>query len=85
MLRVFGQHPKPGSLAWDDTQPISAEIFGLERSKQHARSLAETQIVTDHPLRVYSIIDRLNDNAAALLVAYRELCAAVTDGKTVMT
>ncbi len=83
MLRVIGQRIRHKSPAWDDTQPISAEIFGLERSKQHARSLAETQIVTDHPPRVYSIIDRLNDNAAALLVAYRELCAAVAEGKTV--
>ena len=83
MLRVIGQRIRHKSPAWDDTQPISAEIFGLERSKQHARSLAESQIVTDHPPRVYSIIDRLNDNAAALLVAYRELCAAVAEGKTV--
>ena len=83
MLRVIGQRIRHKSPAWDDTQPISAEIFGLERSKQHARSLAESQIVTDHPPRVYSIIDRLNDNAAALLVAYRELCAAVSEGKTV--
>ena len=83
MLRVIGQRIKHNRSAWDDTLPISAEIFGLERSKQHARSLAESQIVTDHPPRVYSIIDRLNDNAATLLVAYRELCAAVAEGKTV--
>ena len=83
MLRVIGNRIKHNPSVWDDTQPISAEIFGLERSKQHARSLAETQIVTDHPPRVYSIIDRLNDNAAALLLAYRELCAAVAEGKTV--
>ncbi len=83
MLRVIGQRIRHKSPAWDDTQPISAEIFGLERSKQHARSLAESQIVTDHPPPVYSIIDRLSDNAAALLAAYRELCAAVAEGKTV--
>jgi cyclic beta-1,2-glucan synthetase len=83
MLRVIGQAIRNKSPAWDDTQPISAEIFGLERSKQHARSLAESQVVTDHPPQVYSIIDRLNDNAAALLAAYRELCAAVAEGKTV--
>jgi cyclic beta-1,2-glucan synthetase len=83
MLRVIAQRIRHESTAWDDTQPISAEIFGLERSKQHARSLAETQITTDHPPRVYSIIDRLNDNATVLLAAYRELCAAVAEGKTV--
>ncbi len=83
MLRAIGQRVLHKSTAWDDTQPISAEIFGLERSKQHARSLAESQIVSDHPPRVYSIIDRLRDNASALLAAYRELCGAVAEGKTV--
>ena len=83
MLRQIGKRIGQNPSAWDDTQPISAEIFGLERSKQHARSLAESQLITDHPPRVYSIIDRLNDNAAALLAAYREICAAIAEGKTI--
>ena len=83
MPHLIGIRNKNKTPAWDDTQLISAEIFGPERSKQHARSLAETQLVTDHPVRVHSIIDRLNNNAAALLVAYREICAAVAEGKTV--
>ncbi|MGB8313166.1 MAG: glucoamylase family protein, partial [Aestuariivirga sp.] len=83
MLRLIGINDKHRLSTWNDAQPISAEIFGPERSKQHARSLAETQTVTDHPVRVYSIIDRLNNNSAALLLAYREICAAVAAGKTV--
>ena len=83
MLRMIGNRLRHIPSAWDDTQPISAEIFGLERSKQHARSLAESQITTDHPPRVYSIIDRLDDNATVLLAAYREICTALAAGNSI--
>ena len=83
MLRMIGNRLRHTPSAWDDTQPISAEIFGLERSKQHARSLAESQITTDHPPRVYSIIDRLDDNATVLLAAYREICTALAAGNSI--
>ena len=83
MLRMIGNRLKHSPSAWDDVQPISAEIFGLERSKQHARSLAESQITTDRPLPVYSIINRLDDNATALLAAYRDICAAIAAGSTI--
>ena len=69
--------------AWDDALPISAEIFGPERFKQHARSLAESQTVSDRPPAVTSIVERLGENAQALLSAYREICAAVAEGKPV--
>ena len=68
---------------WDDGQPIIAEIFGPERSRQHARTLAESQTTTDHPQPVHSIINRLNDNAAELLKCVREITAAIGDGKPV--
>ena len=68
---------------WDETNTIGAEIFGVERSRQHARSLAESQTATDHPKPVYSIIARLDDNGSALLVAYRDICSAVADGKAI--
>ncbi len=68
---------------WDEQNTIVAEIFGVERSKQHAHSLAESQTVTDQPPPVYSIIARLDDNAAALLDAYRSICAAFADSKSI--
>ena len=71
------------SKQWDDLQPISAEIFGIERLRQHAQSLAQSQLVTDKPPQVYSIIDRLRDNAAALNIAGTEIRSAVNLGKTV--
>lgn len=61
---------------WDDLQPISAEIFGAERLRQHAHSLAESQPVTTRPVAVYSIINRLDDNAVALSNADSELSKA---------
>ncbi len=80
LLRRFTEN---NTSSWTDNQTISAEIFGLERSKQHARSLAESQVVTENPPKIYSIIDRLGDNADALLEAYREICVAVAEGKSV--
>ena len=35
--RLMRKDPPP----WNDIQPISAEIFGLERLKQHARGGAD--------------------------------------------
>ncbi len=64
-------------------KPISAEIFGLERLFQHARSLAESQEVTDPPLYGDRIIDRWRENAAALNIADSEICSAVAVGKSI--
>ena len=74
---------KKNTQQWDDLAPISAEIFGVERLRQHARSLAESQQVTNHPPNVYSIIDRLRDNAVALNVADNEISDAVASGKSI--
>ncbi len=62
---------------------ISAEIFGRERFNQHAHSLAETQTVTDDPVSVYSFIDRLDENSAALRRNYEDVLGAVEAGKSV--
>ncbi len=80
--KLLQQIDRP-KIGWDDSQPISSEIFGPERSKQHARTLAESQTVTDHPQRVHSIINRLNDNAAELVKCVREITAAIGEGKPV--
>ncbi len=69
--------------SWDDSQPVSAELFGAERARQHARSLAASQAITLRPLRVHSVIDRLKDNAGALLQSYKEVSEAIAQGKTV--
>ncbi len=83
MLQKLLQLIERPTARWDDNQPISAEIFGPERSKQHARTLAESQTVSAHPQRVHSIINRLNDNAAELLKCFQEITKAIVDGKPV--
>ena len=83
VLQIVSSFGKGNSKQWDDLQPISAEIFGIERLRQHAQSLAQSQLVTDKPPQVYSIIDRLRDNASALNIADAEIRRAVTLGKTV--
>jgi cyclic beta-1,2-glucan synthetase len=67
---------------WDD-QPITAEIFGIERARQHARTLAAAQATTASPPRVRSIVSRLEENAKVLQAAYLEMTAYVASGKTV--
>ncbi len=83
MPKLFGNSAKLRTSPWHDDQTITAEIFGVERSRQHARSLAESQLVSETPQRIYSIIDRLGDNAKALLEAYQAICAAVAGGKSI--
>ena len=68
---------------WDDLSPISAELFGIERFEQHAHSLAKSQAVTSNTISVYSVVQRLDDNAAALLRIYRDIGKAVENGKIV--
>ncbi len=69
-------------MSWDD-QPIAAEIFGPERARQHAHTLAAAQVISPHPPRVQSIVNRLEENAHLLHAAYMEMTAYVASGKTV--
>jgi cyclic beta-1,2-glucan synthetase len=77
--RLFDKDSSP----WTDDKPIRAELFGIERFRGHAHSLALAQPVTDRPVAAYSVVRRLSDNAASLLHAYRELSAALMAGKLI--
>ncbi len=68
---------------WDDNQPVSEEIFGIERARQHARSLAASQKTTPKPIHVHSVIERLKDNASVLLSSYQDVSQAIAAGKPV--
>ena len=81
MTKMFGRSAWSQSSSFDQPELISSEIFGLERFRQHARSLAETQKLATSPKPVVSIILRLDDNAKTLLEAYRNVSAAVAEGK----
>ena len=77
--RLFQKEQSP----WDNSQPVRAELFGTERFREHAHSLGRSQTLSQAPIKVYSVVRRLRDNAAALVDAYRELCAAVAADKAI--
>jgi cyclic beta-1,2-glucan synthetase len=59
---------------------LRAELFGVERLEQHARSLAAAQPVTVGRTRDGRLADRLADNAAFLLQANCALAKSAEDG-----
>ncbi|HEU4750487.1 MAG TPA: glycosyl transferase, partial [Acidimicrobiia bacterium] len=60
-------------------EPIRAELFSIERLEQHARSLAESQELSDRQGRLRLISSRLADNGEVLLASYRELSKAIRE------
>ena len=83
MSKLFRKRALNEAQAMHELDTISAEIFGRERFNQHAHSLAETQTVTDSPVSVYSFIDRLDENSAAVRRNYEDVLGAVEAGKSV--
>ncbi|WP_456307031.1 GH36-type glycosyl hydrolase domain-containing protein [Lichenicola cladoniae] len=75
--RGLGHRARP--LPWART-PVRAELFGVERLEQHARSLAAAQTVTAGRTRGSRLSNRLADNAAFLLQANRVLAKSAEDG-----
>ncbi len=70
---------KAPPLLWDRA-PLRAELFGVERLEEHARSLAAAQPVTAGRTRGRGLADRLADNAAYLLRANRAIAQTAADG-----
>ncbi len=68
---------------WNTDELIRAELFSLERLEEHAASLARAQPVTAQPRSRRSLRARLRDNESALLVAYRDIAAAVGAGRAI--
>ncbi|HJR54640.1 MAG TPA: hypothetical protein VJ982_13115, partial [Gemmatimonadota bacterium] len=59
-------------------EPVRGEIFGAERLAQHAQSLAGAHRIYPRPTRKGApLLDRFEDNARALLQAYRALSEEV--------
>ena len=68
---------------WDDSAPIRAERFSVERLEEHARSLAAAQTVSPGELKGASLATRLADNEAVLLAAYRDVAEAIDAGAVI--
>jgi cyclic beta-1,2-glucan synthetase len=81
LRRIFGLDRRASP--WNSDTLIREELFSVERLEQHASSLALAQTVTANPRAVRSLNARLGENGAVLLVAYRAIAAAATDGETI--
>ena len=79
LLGDTGPHPP-----WDDSAPIRAELFSVERLEEHARSLAAAQGVMAGERKGAPLAKRLAENEAVLLAAYRDIAQAV-DADAVIT
>src|SRR6202011_3342283 len=64
-------------------EPISAEIFSVERLEQHAESLAKAQEVSPTQTAGVSLRRRLRSNALALDAAFHSLIAEIRKGRAV--
>ena len=64
-------------------EPISAEIFSVERLEQHAESLAKAQEVSATQTAGVSLRGRLRSNALTLDAAFRTLIAGIRKGRAV--
>ena len=78
LLGNTGPHPP-----WDDSAPIRAELFSVERLEEHARSLAAAQGVMAGEQTGAPLTKRLAENEAELLSAYREIAEAVDAGAVI--
>jgi cyclic beta-1,2-glucan synthetase len=73
----------PPKAPWNTTAIIREELFSITRLEQHAASLAQSQPVTTRPPRRQSLNDRLGDNEAVLLAAYRAIALAASKGSSI--
>ena len=80
LLRLGRTRP---ALPWDNYDPVREELFSVERLEEHARSLAAAQPVTWRAASGDPLGDRLTENGAVLLDAYRGLVAAINAGQAV--
>src|ERR1700683_4333834 len=82
-LRRFFAGPEPAASPWKADGIIREELFSVERLEPHAASLALAQVVTNTPPTRRSLNDRLSENEAALLAAYRAIAQAVDTGSII--
>ena len=57
--------------------PIRSEVFGIERLRQHAESLAAAQPTADERAKGRRLLPRVRENGKVLLAGYRNIVEAV--------
>ncbi|MGI8836691.1 MAG: GH36-type glycosyl hydrolase domain-containing protein [Pyrinomonadaceae bacterium] len=65
---------------YEDEQPLSAEIFSVERLEQYAKVLAREHKTIQKKGRA-QLLPRLEDNGRKLVTAYRSLVEAIRTGR----
>jgi len=63
--------------------PIRAEVFGVERLRAHAESLAAAQPTADEAVRGRRLLPRVRENEKVLLAGYRNIVEAVRQKKQI--
>lgn len=78
---LFGRFQRPPDAKSDD--PISDELFSVERLEQFAATLAKTHKIAARPRRPRLLLPRLEENGRKLLAAYRALADAIRSERTI--
>ncbi len=68
---------------WRDGRPIRAELFGMERLEDHARSLAQSEQLATSKVRSSQLLWRLEANAVALKRTYADSVQAFALDRTI--
>ena len=68
---------------FNQTEPIRAELFSVERLEQHAASLAAAQIVAAEPGGGRPLIPRVRENGRVLRECYQSISKAIQQEHTI--
>lgn len=72
-----------GTEPWGEHVPIRSELFSPERLVEHAASLADEHVVVRRPRSVVPLLQRLNEDAAAITASHRALSTEIEQGRAV--
>ena len=73
----------PSVSPWENQEAIREELFSVERLEEHARSLADAQLVRAKPNKGYPLLGRLADNGAILNDAHHAIAKAIEEGHAI--
>ncbi|HYX63881.1 MAG TPA: glucoamylase family protein, partial [Burkholderiales bacterium] len=81
MRRAFARGSQ--AVPWNSEDSIREELFSIERLEQHAESLAAAEGVAAGSITGRSLAVRLKENESVLLQSYRDIAAAVGEGRAI--
>lgn len=78
---LFGKLQRPPDPRSED--PLSEELYSIERLEQFATTLARDHKIADNPRRRGLLLARLEENGRKLLAAYHALAEAIRQERTI--